>query len=159
MIAPFETLTAIPDELQAAEAAPLLCAGITTYNALRNSGIRPGDTVAVLGIGGLGHLGVQFAAKMGCRTIAIARGADKGPLARKLGAHHHLDSTNQDVAAELNKLGAVRAFVETVSARALTRFMSILIGLSIATHTRHPAGQGERHRRLRPASSSECSRC
>ena len=74
MVAPFEALAAIPDVLQAAEAAPLLCAGITTYNALRNSGVRAGDTVAVLGIGGLGHLGVQFAAKMGCRTIAIARG-------------------------------------------------------------------------------------
>ena len=78
MIAPFEALAAIPDELQAAEAAPLLCAGITTYNALRHSGARPGDLVAVLGIGGLGHLGVQFAARMGCRTVAIARGAGKG---------------------------------------------------------------------------------
>ena len=84
MIAPFEALAAMPDDLQAAEAAPLLCAGITTSNALRNSGIRAGDTVAVLGIGGLGHLGVQFAAEMGCRTVAIARGADKRPLAHKL---------------------------------------------------------------------------
>ena len=78
MIAPFEALAAIPDELAAAEAAPLLCAGITTYNALRHSGARPGDVVAVLGIGGLGHLGVQFAAKMGCHTVAIARGARQG---------------------------------------------------------------------------------
>ena len=115
MVAPFEALAAIPDDLQAAEAAPLLCAGITTYNALRNSGVRAGDTVAVLGIGGLGHLGVQFAAKMGCRTVAIARGADKGPLARQLGAHHYLDSTTQDVAAELKKLGGARVILSTVT--------------------------------------------
>jgi D-arabinose 1-dehydrogenase-like Zn-dependent alcohol dehydrogenase len=129
MIAPFEALAAIPDELQAAEAAPLLCAGITTYNALRNSGLRPGDTVAVLGIGGLGHLGVQFAAKMGCRTIAIARGADKGPLARKLGAHHYLDSTSQDIAAELSKLGGARVILSTVtSSQAMS---AVLGGLSV----------------------------
>jgi D-arabinose 1-dehydrogenase-like Zn-dependent alcohol dehydrogenase len=115
MVAPFEALAAIPDELEAAEAAPLLCAGITTYNALRNSGIRAGDTVAVLGIGGLGHLGVQFAAKMGCRTIAIARGADKAPLAKQLGAHHYIDSTAQDVAAALTKLGGARVILSTVT--------------------------------------------
>jgi D-arabinose 1-dehydrogenase-like Zn-dependent alcohol dehydrogenase len=115
MIAPFEALAAVPDELQAAEAAPLLCAGITTYNALRNSGARPGDLVAVLGIGGLGHLGVQFAAKMGCRTIAIARGADKGTLARQLGAHDYVDSIAQDVAAELKKLGGARVILSTVT--------------------------------------------
>ena len=96
MVAPCEALAAIPDELSAVEAAPLLCAGITTFNALRNSGARPGDLVAVLGIGGLGHLGVQFAAKMGFRTVAIARGTDKEPLARKLGAHHYIDSQAQD---------------------------------------------------------------
>jgi len=116
MIAPFEALAAIPDELQAAEAAPLLCAGITTYNALRNSGARSGDVVAILGIGGLGHLGVQFAAKMGCRTVAIARGADKGPLARQLGAHHYIDSAAQDVATELQKLGGARVILSTVTA-------------------------------------------
>lgn len=115
MIAPFEALAAIPDDLKAAEAAPLLCAGITTYNALRNSGARAGDTVAVLGIGGLGHLGVQFAARMGCRTVAIARGAEKGPLAKKLGAHVYLDSTNQDVAAELGKMGGARVILSTVT--------------------------------------------
>ena len=115
MIAPFEALAAIPDDLQAAEAAPLLCAGITTYNALRNSGIRAGDPAEVLGIGGLGHLGVQFAAKMGCRTVAIARGADKEPLARELGAHYYIDSTTQDVAAELNKLGGARVILSTVT--------------------------------------------
>lgn len=108
MIAPFEALASIPDALEATDAAPLLCAGITTYNALRNSGVRPGDVIAVLGIGGLGHLAVQFAAKMGCRTVAIARGAEKGPLAGKLGAHLYVDSTAQDVPAALNAL-AVRA--------------------------------------------------
>ena len=115
MIAPFEALAAIPDELQAAEAAPLLCAGITTYNALRNSGLRAGDLVAGLGIGGLGHLAVQFAAKMGCHTVAIARGADKEPLARKLGAHVYLDSKSQDVAAELQKLGGAHVILSTVT--------------------------------------------
>lgn len=115
MVAPFEAVAAIPDELKAAEAAPLLCAGITTYNALRNSGARPGDLVAVLGIGGLGHLGVQFAAKMGCRTVAIARGADKGPLARQLGAHHYIDSVSQDVPGTLNKLGSARVILSTVT--------------------------------------------
>jgi D-arabinose 1-dehydrogenase-like Zn-dependent alcohol dehydrogenase len=115
MIAPFEALASIPDDLKAAEAAPLLCAGITTYNALRNSGARAGDLVAVLGIGGLGHLGVQFAAKMGCRTVAIARGAEKGPLAQKLGAHVYLDSTKQDVTAELSKMGGARVILSTVT--------------------------------------------
>jgi D-arabinose 1-dehydrogenase-like Zn-dependent alcohol dehydrogenase len=86
MIAPEEAVAAIPDELQAVEAGPLLCAGITTFNSLRNSGARGGDTVAVLGIGGLGHLGVQFAAKLGFRTVAIARGKDKEALAKQLGA-------------------------------------------------------------------------
>jgi len=125
MLAPFEALAAIPDELKAAEAAPLLCAGITTYNSLRNSGIRAGDLVAVLGVGGLGHLGVQFAAKMGCRTAAIARGADKGPLARKLGAHYYFDSTTQDVAAELSKLGGAKIILSTVTN---SKAMSAVLG-------------------------------
>jgi D-arabinose 1-dehydrogenase-like Zn-dependent alcohol dehydrogenase len=129
MVAPFEALATIPDDLEAAEAAPLLCAGITTFNALRNSGARPGDTVAILGIGGLGHLGVQFAAKMGCRTVAIARGADKAPLARKLGAHLYLDSKAQDVAAELTKLGGAKVILSTVTnAEAMT---AVLGGLGI----------------------------
>jgi D-arabinose 1-dehydrogenase-like Zn-dependent alcohol dehydrogenase len=105
MIAPAQTLAAIPPELEAAEAAPLMCAGITTFNALRNSGARPGDLVAILGLGGLGHLGVQFADKMGFRTVAIARGQDKEPLARKLGARHYIDSHSLDPAVELGKLG------------------------------------------------------
>src|SRR5262249_45401172 len=92
MIAPAGALALIPDELSPVEAAPLMCAGITTYNSLRNSGARPGDLVVILGIGGLGHLGVQFAAKMGFRTIAIARGKDKEPLAKELGAWRYIDS-------------------------------------------------------------------
>ena len=120
-IVPFEALASVPDELAAAEAAPLLCAGITTFNALRNSGVRPGDLVAVLGIGGLGHLGVQFAAKMGLRTVAIARGADKAPLARQLGAHHYIDSNAQDVAGELTKLGGAHVILATLpSAKAMS---------------------------------------
>jgi len=115
LLAPFEALAAIPDELSSAEAAPLLCAGITTFNALRHSGAGPGDRIAVLGIGGLGHLGVQFAAKMGCHTIAIARGMDKEPLARRLGAHHYIDSTTQNVAAELSKLGGARVILATAT--------------------------------------------
>jgi propanol-preferring alcohol dehydrogenase len=115
MIAPASALALIPQELSTVDAAPLMCAGITTYNSLRNSGARPGDTVAVLGLGGLGHLAVQFSAKMGFRTVGIARGRDKEPLARKLGAHHYIDSQAQDVAAELGKLGGARAVIATVT--------------------------------------------
>jgi D-arabinose 1-dehydrogenase-like Zn-dependent alcohol dehydrogenase len=115
MIAPFEALAAIPNELSSAVAAPLLCAGITTFNALRHGGAGPGDLVAVLGIGGLGHLGVQFAVKMGCHTVAVARGVEKEPLARQLGAQHYIDSTNQNVAAELTKLGGARVILATVT--------------------------------------------
>jgi D-arabinose 1-dehydrogenase-like Zn-dependent alcohol dehydrogenase len=115
MLAPFEALAAVPRELSSAEAAPLLCAGITTFNALRHSGARAGDLVAVLGIGGLGHLGVQFAAKAGCRTVAIARGTDKAELARKLGAHEYIDSTTQNVAEALMKLGGARVILSTVT--------------------------------------------
>jgi D-arabinose 1-dehydrogenase-like Zn-dependent alcohol dehydrogenase len=105
MIAPMEALALIPDVLSATEAAPLMCAGITTYNALRNSGARVGDVVAVLGIGGLGHLGIQFASKMGMETVAIARGKDKEELAIKLGAKHYIDNQSQNAAEELVKLG------------------------------------------------------
>src|ERR1700719_3291935 len=108
MVAPAEAIAAVPEGLSAIEAAPLMCAGITTFNCLRNSGARAGQVVAVLGLGGLGHLGVQFAAKMGFRTIGIARGKDKEPLARKLGAHHYIDSQSQDPAAELLKLGGAK---------------------------------------------------
>ena len=115
MVAPFSALALLPEELSAVEAAPLMCAGVTTFNALRNSGARGGDTVAVLGLGGLGHLGVQFAAKMGFKTIGIARGKDKEPLARKLGASHYIDSQTQDPAAELTKLGGARVVLATVT--------------------------------------------
>jgi alcohol dehydrogenase/propanol-preferring alcohol dehydrogenase len=115
MLAPVEALARIPSELTDVEAAPLMCAGITTFNSLRNSGARPGDTVAILGIGGLGHLAVQFAAKMGFRTVAIARGADKEPLAKQLGAHHYIDSRAQDPSAELLKLGGASLILATVT--------------------------------------------
>jgi D-arabinose 1-dehydrogenase-like Zn-dependent alcohol dehydrogenase len=115
MVAPADALALIPDEFSPADAAPLLCAGVTTYNALRNSGARPGDVVAILGIGGLGHLGVQFARKMGFRTVAIARGRDKEALARQLGAHLYLDSATQDVAAELMKLGGAQTILATIT--------------------------------------------
>ena len=105
MVAPIEAIVSIPDELSFPEAAPLMCAGITTYNALRNSGAHAGDVVAVLGIGGLGHLGIQFASKMGFRTIAIGRGKDKEELVRKLGAIHYIDSKSQNPVEELSKLG------------------------------------------------------
>lgn len=115
VIAPANALALVPDQLSAIEAGPLLCAGVTTYNSLRNSGARPGDTVAVVGIGGLGHLGVQFAAKSGFRTVAIARGQDKAPLAKELGAQVYIDTTTQDPAAELQKLGGATIILSTVT--------------------------------------------
>jgi len=115
VVAPATALAVLPAELSAVEAAPLMCAGLTTYNALRHCGARPGDVVAILGIGGLGHLGVQYAAKMGYRTVAIARGGDKEPLARKLGAVHYIDSRAADPSAELTKLGGAKAVVATVT--------------------------------------------
>jgi D-arabinose 1-dehydrogenase-like Zn-dependent alcohol dehydrogenase len=105
----------IPEGLSPVDAAPLMCAGVTTFNPLRNSEARPGDLVAILGIGGLGHLGIQFAAKMGFRTVAIARGTDKEPLARKLGAVHYIDSRAQDPATELLKLGGAKVILATVT--------------------------------------------
>jgi len=115
MVAPAIALASVPEDLSAVEAAPLMCAGITTYNALRNSGARPGDVVAVLGLGGLGHLGVQFAAKMGFKTVGIARGKDKEPLARQLGASIYIDSQAQDPAAELLKLGGAKVILATAT--------------------------------------------
>jgi len=124
MSTPAKSLAAMPEELSAVESAPIMCAGVTTFNALRNSAARPGDVVAVLGIGGLGHLGVQYAAKMGFRTIAIARGQDKEPLARKLGAIQYIDSTGQDPAADLQKLGGAKVVIATVTnADAMTATM------------------------------------
>jgi len=115
VVAPAEALVAIPDSLKSIDAAPLLCAGITTFNALRNSGAKPPDTVAILGMGGLGHLGVQFAAKMGFNTVAIARGADKEQFAHELGARHYVDSTASNVAEALQKLGGARVILATVT--------------------------------------------
>jgi len=115
VLVPFEGLALIPNEISPVEAGPLMCAGITTFNSLRNSGARGGDTVAVLGIGGLGHLGVQFASKMGFRTIAIARGKEKEPLAKELGAQHYIDSAATDPAAELQKLGGARIILATAT--------------------------------------------
>jgi D-arabinose 1-dehydrogenase-like Zn-dependent alcohol dehydrogenase len=116
MVAPAIAIALVPEDLSAVEAAPLMCAGITTYNALRNSAARPGDVVAILGVGGLGHLGVQYAVKMGFKTVAIARGTDKEPLAKKLGAWRYIDSQKQDPAAELQKLGGAKVILATVTA-------------------------------------------
>jgi D-arabinose 1-dehydrogenase-like Zn-dependent alcohol dehydrogenase len=113
MIAPAEAVAALPDEIAAPEAAPLLCAGITVFNALRHSGAGPGDLVAVQGIGGLGHLGVQYARQMGFRTFAIGRGRDKEALARKLGASHYVDTATDDPVAELQKAGGARVILAT----------------------------------------------
>jgi D-arabinose 1-dehydrogenase-like Zn-dependent alcohol dehydrogenase len=113
MVAPAEAVAAMPDDLPAAEAAPLLCAGITVFNALRNSRARGGDLVAVQGIGGLGHLGIQYARQMGFRTVAIGRGADKKPLAAKLGAHEYIDTSAGAPAAALRKLGGANVILAT----------------------------------------------
>lgn len=113
MIAPVTALAAVPDELPAEEAGPFMCAGVTVYNALRHSGACAGDVVAVHGIGGLGHLGVQYARQMGFVTVAINRGNDKEQLARQLGAHHYIDSVAQDAVAELQKFGGARVILAT----------------------------------------------
>jgi len=113
VIVPAEAVAAMPDDLPSPEAAPLLCAGVTVYNPLRNSGARAGDLVAVQGIGGLGHLGIQCARQMGFRTVAIGRGADKEPLARKLGAHEYVDGGVSAPAEALLKLGGARVILAT----------------------------------------------
>ncbi len=115
MVAPASAVALMPADLPPIEAAPLMCAGLTTFNALRNSGARAGDVVAVLGLGGLGHLGVQYAAKMGFHTVGIARGKDKEPLARKLGASVYIDSQSQDPSAELLKLGGAKVILATAT--------------------------------------------
>ncbi|MDR3699054.1 MAG: alcohol dehydrogenase [Candidatus Sulfopaludibacter sp.] len=116
MIARAEAVARLPEGLSPVEAAPLMCAGVTTYNCLRNTGARPGELVAVLGLGGLGHLGVQYAAKMGFKTVAIARGQDKAALATQLGASQYIDSRAQDPAKELQKLGGAKVILATVTA-------------------------------------------
>ncbi len=124
MVAPVEALVSIPDSLNDAEAAPLLCAGITTYNALRHSGALPGDLVAVVGIGGLGHLGIQFANKFGYKVAAIGRGSENAVLARKLGANVYIDSTATNAAEELQKLGGAQVILATAPS---SKLMSQLI--------------------------------
>lgn len=125
MIAPAGALALIPEGLSAVDAGPLMCAGVTTFNPLRNSGARPGDLVAVLGIGGLGHLGIQFAAKMGFKTVAIARGRDKESLARKLGAQHYIDSQTQNAAADLAEMGGAKVILATATSG---KAMSAVLG-------------------------------
>jgi D-arabinose 1-dehydrogenase-like Zn-dependent alcohol dehydrogenase len=115
MLARAEALARIPDSLGFVDAAPLMCAGVTTFNSIRNAGLRPGELVAVLGLGGLGHLAVQFAHKMGMRTIGIARGADKGPLAQQLGADDYIDTTKTPAGEALAKLGGARLIVSTIT--------------------------------------------
>jgi D-arabinose 1-dehydrogenase-like Zn-dependent alcohol dehydrogenase len=124
MVAPAEAVAAIPENLPAPDAAPLLCAGITVFNAMRNAGARSGDTVAVQGIGGLGHLGIQYARRMGFRTIAIGRGGDKAPLAEKLGAHQYIDTANSDPVKELKKLGGANLILATAPD---SKSMSVLV--------------------------------
>ncbi|WP_354700913.1 Alcohol dehydrogenase [Paraconexibacter sp. AEG42_29] len=115
VVVPATALALIPDDLSAEDAAPLLCAGVTTFNALRRSDARGGDTVAVLGVGGLGHLGIQFARRLGFRTVAIARGTAKEELARELGAHHYIDSTQEDPSEALQALGGATVILATAS--------------------------------------------
>jgi len=141
MIAPAAVLAAIPDELPAEEAGPFMCAGVTVYNALRHSGARPGDVVAVHGIGGLGHLGVQYARQMGFETVAIGRGKDKETLARKLGAYHYIDSGALDAAAELEKLGGARVILATApNAQAIS---ALTDGLAVDGKLLVPAAPNE----------------
>lgn len=125
-------LVAIPEGLSSVDAAPLLCAGLTTFNALRRSSAKPGDLVAILGIGGLGHLGIQFAAHMGFKVVAIARGAEKEQLAKKLGAHHYIDSSAGDPAAGLKALGGAQVILATTSD---SKSMSAIMG-GLATRGR-----------------------
>jgi D-arabinose 1-dehydrogenase-like Zn-dependent alcohol dehydrogenase len=141
MIARAETLAAIPEALPAEEAGPLMCAGVTVYNALRHSGARAGEVVAVHGIGGLGHLGVQYARQMGFETVAINRGHDKEPLARTLGAHHYIDAIAQDAVTALQKLGGARVILATApSAPAISALMD---GLSPSGTLLVPAAPAE----------------
>ena len=141
MVAPAEALAAIPDELPAEEAGPFMCAGVTVFNALRNSGARAGDVVAVQGIGGLGHLGVQYARRMGFETVALGRGKDKEPLAKKLGAHHYIDSEVVDPNVELQKLGGAHVILATApNAKAIS---SVVGGLGVNGNLLIPAAPND----------------
>jgi D-arabinose 1-dehydrogenase-like Zn-dependent alcohol dehydrogenase len=124
MVAPVEAVASMPESFDAAEAGPLMCAGVTTFNALRHSGALPSDLVAVQGIGGLGHLGIQYAAKFGYRVAAVGRGPENGVLAKKLGAHVYIDSVATDAAAELQKLGGARVILATAPS---SKAMSALV--------------------------------
>jgi D-arabinose 1-dehydrogenase-like Zn-dependent alcohol dehydrogenase len=124
MVAPVEALVPIPESLSDVDAAPLLCAGITTYNALRHSGAMPGDLVAVLGIGGLGHLGIQFANKFGYKVVAIGRGPESGALAKKLGASQYIDSQSTNAAQTLQELGGAQVILATApSSKAMSELI------------------------------------
>src|SRR5215813_12205933 len=141
MIAPASTVAAIPDNLPAEEAGPFMCAGVTVFNALRTSGAHAGDVVAVHGIGGLGHLGVQYARQMGFETVAMNRGRDKESLARKLGAHHYIDSSAEDAVANLQKLGGARVILATApNAEAIS---ALVDGLSASGTLLVPAAPAE----------------
>jgi alcohol dehydrogenase/propanol-preferring alcohol dehydrogenase len=141
MIAPAEALAKIPEGLPAEEAGPFMCAGVTVFNALRNSGARAGDVVAVQGIGGLGHLGVQYARKMGFQTIALGRGKDKEPLAKKLGAHHYIDSDVVDPVKELQELGGAQVILATApSGKAIS---SVVEGLGVDGNLLIPAAPND----------------
>ena len=141
MIAREEAMAAIPEGLPAEEAGPFMCAGVTVFNALRNSGARPGDVVAVHGIGGLGHLGVQYARQMGFETVALGRGKDKAALAKELGAHHYIDSAGSDAAAELQKLGGARVILATApNAKAIS---ALVEGLGVDGTLLVPAAPSE----------------
>src|SRR5438552_7461663 len=141
MIVGPEALAAIPDDLPAEEVGPFMCAGVTVYNALRNSGARAGDVVAVQGIGGLGHLGVQYAGQMVVETVALGRGKDKEPLAKELGAHHYIDSSAVDTVSELQKLGGARVILATApSAKAIS---SVVEGLGVNGNLLVPAAPND----------------
>lgn len=141
MMAPATALAAIPDDLPAEEAGPFMCAGVTVFNALRHSAARGGDVVAVHGIGGLGHLGVQYARRMGFVTVAMGRGKDKETLARQLGAHHYIDSAGNNAAAELQKLGGARVILATApNAKAIS---ALVEGLAVDGTLLVPAAPGE----------------
>src|SRR6266542_6765733 len=141
LIARAETLAAIPDDLPAEETGPFMCAGVTVFNALRNSDARAGEVVAVHGIGGLGHLGVQYARQMGFKTVAVNRGNDKEPLARKLGAHRYIDSNAEETVAELQKLGGARVILATApNAAAIS---ALVDGLSSSGKLLVPAAPAE----------------
>ncbi|WHX64566.1 alcohol dehydrogenase [Peribacillus frigoritolerans] len=141
MVAYEDSLSSIPNELSALEAAPLMCAGETTFSALRNSKARPGDLVAIQGIGGLGHLAVQYAKKVGFRTVAISRGNDKEELVRQLGAHYYIDSEKEDPAQALQALGGAKVILATApNAKAIS---SLINGLGSDSELIIIAGSGE----------------